>query len=73
MGNNTVFPRPPLLRAMTLEDKPPLVCVNDMQVSTCPKMSTLPDMRLEGAPCNYTGHMVPMPFCLSHALEFAYT
>ena len=29
-------------------------------------MSPLPDMRLEGAPCNYTGHMVPMPFCLSH-------
>lgn len=59
------IPRPPLLRAMTLEDKPPLVCVNDMQVSTCPKMFTLPDMCLEVAPYNYTGQMVHIPFCLT--------
>ena len=38
------FPRPPLLRAMTWEDKPPLIYVNYMQFLPHPKTSTLPDI-----------------------------
>ena len=51
---------------MTWEDKPPLIYVNDTQFLPHPKMSTLPYMHLEGAPYNYTGKIVHMPFCLTH-------
>lgn len=60
------IPRPPLLRAMTWEDKLPLVYVNDTQFLPHPKMSTLADMHLEGAPYHYTGQTVHMPFYLTH-------